>query len=257
MLENEELYKNIQDFINDNVPEFHTARAKALEKWTLSSLLLRKNPYLFRAKNILTSQEYVQKILDASLSSSEETIFGNFLEKLAIFTCKSSHSNSIKSAAEGLDLEFESDGIRYLVAIKSGPNWGNSSQLKKLSQIFLTAGKTLRTSSSNVNFKAVNGICYGRNAIIDKGNYYKYVGKSFWKLISGDENLYMKIIHPLGVNAKEHNDSFIVAYTNVTNKLTSEFSKQFCLPNGAIDWESLVVFNSGTEALRKSLSKKR
>lgn len=47
-------------------------------------LLKRKNPYLFRAKNIQTSGEFVKYALDAFLSSSEETMFGNFLERLAI-----------------------------------------------------------------------------------------------------------------------------------------------------------------------------
>lgn len=50
-------------------------------------LLKRKNPYLFRAKNIQTSGEFVKYALDAFLSSSEETMFGNFLEKLAIHIC--------------------------------------------------------------------------------------------------------------------------------------------------------------------------
>lgn len=38
----------------------------------------------------------------------------------------------MKSAAEGVDLEFNKDGKKYLVSIKSGPNWGNSSQIKKM-----------------------------------------------------------------------------------------------------------------------------
>ena len=44
-----------------------------------------------------------------------------------------------KSSAEGIDLEFERDTIYYLVSIKSGPNWGNSGQIKKMVQNFAKA----------------------------------------------------------------------------------------------------------------------
>jgi len=50
-----------------------------------------------------------------------------------------------KSAVQGIDLEFDNEGVRYIVAIKSGPNWGNSSQIAKMRSDFKTASKTLRT----------------------------------------------------------------------------------------------------------------
>lgn len=37
-----------------------------------------------------------------------------------------------KAGIDGIDLDFDKYGQRYLVAIKSGPNWGNDSQIKKL-----------------------------------------------------------------------------------------------------------------------------
>ena len=61
-----------------------------------------KNPYLFKAKDINTAQDFVTFILDAHLSSQEETIFGGFLEELAIFICSQVYSGQ-KSAAEGID----------------------------------------------------------------------------------------------------------------------------------------------------------
>ena len=97
-------------------------------------VIKRKNPYLFKAKNINTAQDFVKTILDAFLSSQEEGIFGGFLEELAIFICSEVYGGQ-KSSAEGIDLEFEKDSIRYIVSIKSGPNWENSSQMHEITGV--------------------------------------------------------------------------------------------------------------------------
>jgi len=52
------------------------------------------------------------------------------------------------------------------------------------------------------------------------------------------------IIKPIGYKAKQKNEDFISAYSQVINNLTFEFSKEFC-DNGIINWEKLVKFNSG------------
>ena len=126
--------KDIAPHIEKNIIFFHRRRLKSLEDLKLKTVLKRKNPYLFRAKNIVTASELVKGILDAHLSSQEETIFGDFLEDLAIFICGHVYHGR-KSAAEGIDLEFAKDGTLHIVAIKSGPNWGNSSQIKRMVDI--------------------------------------------------------------------------------------------------------------------------
>jgi hypothetical protein len=52
------------------------------------------------------------------------------MEKIAIFTCSQAFGGR-KSSAVGIDLEFETESTKYLISIKSGPNWGNSSQKRK------------------------------------------------------------------------------------------------------------------------------
>ena len=109
---------------------------------------------------------------------------------------------------------------------------------------FKTAKKTLRTSNSNLNIIAVNGCCYGIDDKPDKGEYFKYCGQRFWKFISGNDELFIEIIEPLGHKAKENNDEFIKSYSQMINKFTKEFANSFCNTNGEIDWEKLVRFNS-------------
>jgi hypothetical protein len=237
---------NLQDvsqYVEENIGTFHQKRIAGLDALKLERVLSKKNPYLFKAKYILTAQDIIKSLTDAFISSQEETIFGDWLEGLAIFINSKVYEGR-KSGIPGIDLEFDKDKIRYIVTIKSGPNWGNSSQIGKLLADFRTTKKTLRTSNSNLNIVAVNGCCYGRDNSPDKGEYFKYCGQHFWKFISADSELYTKIIEPLGHNAKERNDDFMVSYAQMINKFTKEFANVFCKNTGEIDWVKLVKFNS-------------
>lgn len=140
---------------------------------------------------------------------------------------------------------FDKNNIRYIVAIKSGPNWGNSSQIRKMISDFKSARKRIRTSNSGIVVYSVNGCCYGKNSNTDKGDYFKYCGQTFWKFISNNENLYTDIIEPLGYMAKERNADFQEKYAKMVNKFTRTFVNDFCYKSGAINWKKLVKFNSG------------
>jgi len=198
----------------------------------------------FRAKNQNAAHDLVKAVLDAHLSSQEEGIFGEFLEELAVFICGRVYGGK-KSSAEGIDLEFEKDGVSYLVSIKSGPNWGNSRQIARMKDDFKRAKKIRGTNTKGMRAVAVNGCCYGKDNKPDKGDYFKFCGQRFWEFISGDENLYTDIIEPLGHKAKEKNEQFQIEYAKVINKFTLEFSKDYCAPDGSILWSNLVRFNSG------------
>jgi hypothetical protein len=235
--------REVTKFIEAHIPEFHRKRLESLAVLKLQKVLRRKNPYLYKAKFVTSAPELVKAILDAHLSSQEEAIFGSFLEGLAIFICERVYSGK-KSSAEGIDLEFEHGGIRYIVSIKSGPNWGNSGQIKKMRQNFLQAKRVLGTNRSAKNIVAVNGCCYGQESIEDKGDYLKKCGQSFWEFVSGDDLFYTTIIEPLGHKAKERNEAFQIEYGKVINCFTAEFIKVFCQPDGTILWNKLVEFNS-------------
>jgi hypothetical protein len=155
-----------------------------------------------------------------------------------------------KSSAEGIDLEFERDCIRYIVSIKSGPNWGNSGQVREMVENFKKAKRILGTNISQTNIVAVNGCCYGRDNKPDKGDYLKYCGQRFWEFISGNSDLYVQLIEPLGHKAKEKNEKFLEAYPKLINTFTFEFGKNFCT-DGKINWEALVKFNSSTNSGEK------
>lgn len=247
---------NVTQYVENNIGEFHQRRLDVVNKIKLKEVIKSKNPYLFRAKNVSSANEIVEGILNAYLSSSEEGVFGNWLERLAIFINDSVYQGR-KALVDGIDLDFDKDGLRYLVSIKSGPHWGNDSQIKKMCDQFDTARKRLATSGGKGSIICVNGCCYGKSReqseYKSKGNYYKICGKRFWELISGEPDLYIKIIEPLGHEAAVKNEEFRISYGNLINRLTKEFLTDFCNENGSIDWEKLLIFNSSFENQVKSV----
>jgi len=189
-------------YVEQNIGIFHQKRIQSLDGLKLSQVLKRKNPYLFKAKYVLTSEQIIKSLVDAHISSNEETVFGDWLEGLAVFI-NNKVFDGRKLGITGIDLEFDNDGTRNIVTIKSGPNWGNSSQIAKMVVDFRTAKKTLRTSNSQLHIVAVNGCCYGRDSKPDKGDYFKYCGQRFWEFISGNSELFIEIIEPIGYEARK------------------------------------------------------
>lgn len=241
-------------YVNVNIQNFHNRRLDRLAQLTLRHLI-QKNPYLFRAKNVTKASDLIDQTMNAFLSSSEEKIFGDFLEGLALFIAQKTTVDAHKSTTSGLDIEFTMNGIYYVVSVKSGPNWGNSSQHRKLKDDFMSAQIRLRQSQIRINVVPILGICYGKaKSVWTDSGYLKLVGQNFWTLISGDRDFYTRIIEPVGYRAKEHNDQYILEKDRIANKLTKSFIDRFCLENGEIDWGKLVIANSGNYDLDRILA---
>ena len=233
----------VREYVNENIVDFHQRKIKSLEELRLEKLLT-KNPYLFKAKNISTASELITDLLEAFLSSSEEKLFGDFLEGLAVFVAQKTCGGH-KSTAPGVDLEFFNKNVHYVVSVKSGTNWGNSSQQNKLEQDLKNAVVRVKQLKRGTNVQPVLGICYGRTKTSYVRGYLKVVGQNFWYLISENKALYTDIIEPIGHRAKEHNENFMRGRSRVINLFTKQFVDRFCDATGAIDWINLVEFNSG------------
>lgn len=236
----------VRSYIEQQVPEFHRKRLESLEQLKLDRILLRKNPYLFKTKNVNTAPDLVRNILDAYLSSQEETIFGALLENVAIYACGLARKG-FKSGIEGIDLEFMLDGLRYIVSVKSGPNWGNSSQVKKMKDNFRNAIRVLRQNGTIKHIQAINGCCYGRDNKPEKGDYQKLCGEAFWTLITGDAKFFVDLIEPLGFEAKLRNETFQDEYGKAFTRFTLQFIERYCQADGAIDWDKIIRLNSAIQ----------
>lgn len=245
-------YQHYYDYLAEHViTPFYNVRLEGLRKLKLKDVLKRKNPYLFKAKNIELAGDFVKGIVDAHLVSQEETIFGNYLEGFAIYVSHFLHGG-FKSTLKSLDLEFERDGIYYIVGIKSGTNWGNADQINKMRDNFKFARQTLRERGVAGEIVAVNGCIYGKDRSPLKINtdpdktYYKYAGQEFWTFVSSDENLYREIIVPIDEEARQKSEVFKEAYADKINEMTAEFVIGF-MTDHKIDWVKLIDFVSKKE----------
>lgn len=241
--------------INPNYNEEHllTAIAAALDNFyislvakidslTIKSVMRKKNPYLFRAKDMQSASQIVDGILSAYVSSSEETIFGNlFFEPIATAAVQGQ-----KALAQGIDIMVELDDVIYAIAVKSGPNVFNSSSKKKQEQDFSAAGKLAQQAKKR--YVPIIGYSYGKKksgkTTVPK-LYTELAGQDFWEELTGDPEFYLKLIHFIDRLPKTHIDAFSAAYQKAENRLIKEFTHLFCRDDGSIDWDALVRFNSG------------
>lgn len=240
----EETLPLIMRYTRDYIDRFDSARLGELATLTLADLLERADPFLMRAANRGMAHDVIASLLDAHFAFAREELFGQFLEGLAIYVAEIT-SGGHKSSTEGLDLELTREGTRYLVAIKSEPNWGNRSQYNDLRLRFRAAVRVLKQSSQTTNVQPVLGICYGKFETINNGEYLKLGGQSFWHFVSGFPNLYIDMIEPIGYEAQKHDARYLLEKSSAYNRFTRDLIAEFCNPQGQIDWAKLVRFNSG------------
>lgn len=242
----DDLLKKINKYVSEHIPEFHKNRISKLATLKLDTLIKKKNPYLYRAKDLNTPESIVRSLASAFMSSAEETMFGDWLEGLAIFVAHESYGG-YKSNAEGIDMEMDKNGIHYIISVKSGPNWSNSSSMAKLKQNFQKAQRIYRTGGNKTPCEAIEGCCYGNKESGPNATHTVLCGQRFWEFISGSSSLYIDIIEPLAAEAHEHNRQYQLEYDKMITKFTTEFGLKYCDKDGTIRWSDIIKFNSGTK----------
>ena len=212
----------------------------------IKKIMKRKNPYLYRAKAMQNASDIVSSVLDAFVTSSEETIFGNcFFEPLALAA-----SGGSKALAEGVDIMIEKkeENTIYAVAVKSGTSVFNADSKKRQEQNFAAAAKLAKQAKAR--YEAIIGYGYGKKKITGKGvpkMYQELAGQEFWAELTGEEDFYLKIIQFMGELPEQYVDDYQRSYNNAMNRLLKQFTTEFCKDTGEIDWDKLVQFNSGSK----------
>jgi len=234
----------LRDLIAKSLGEFYSRRMQRLGTLKLRQVLLRKNPYLYKALGTQSATEIVEEILKAYLSASDEGLFGdNFFEPIA-----KAVSGGVVSPSEGVDIAVETNNRYKAISVKSGPNPFNSSQVRRQSDEFETLRR--RLSKLRKQFDPILGHCYGRKQTPStKAKVYRDVsGQKFWEELTGDENFYRKLITMMEEGViRTHRQEYQVAYQKAVNVYVREFTSDFCEDDGTIDWEKLLRFNSGAD----------
>lgn len=228
--------------ISKSLEDFYTYLISGIDSLNIAKVFSRKNPYLYRAKAMQSASEIVESVLNAYVSSSEETIFGNcFFEPLAIAV-----SGGGKALAEGIDIMVQNGDTIHAIAVKSGTSVFNADSKKRQEQNFNSAFKLAQ--QAKMRYDPIIGYGYGKKAKTSRGKpkiYRELAGKYFWAELTGDEDFYLKIITYMGTLPEQYLHSYQESYNRALNRLVRDFSNLFCDETGSIDWEKLVRFNSG------------
>jgi hypothetical protein len=241
---------DLQSKVSELLEGIYAKRIENLAKLDLMKVLRAKNPYLFRAMGSDDVSVIVQNILNAVISSSDETIFGNdFFEPLALWvaqqaTADDPTTSAQVSSAAGADFEIHTDHVISLYSVKSGTSVFNGSSKKKQLEEFRQAQS--RLAKMRKQFDPVIAYCYGRKASKAVG-YREVADQVFWAEISGEDRFYMRIIEAFVSGQKEREFHFNAEYARVVDKFGNQILNQFADNTGAIDWPALVAFNSSKE----------
>lgn len=236
--------QEIERVIARALEEFYNSLLAKIDTVNITSIIKRKNPYLYRAKAMQSASEIVESVLSAAVSSSEETIFGNcFFEPIAIVA-----SGGSKALAEGVDVMVDDreNNIIHAIAVKSGTSVFNADSKKRQEQNFNAAYKLAQQAKAM--YDPIIGYSYGKKRPTGKGKptiYRELAGQDFWAELTGDSDFYIKIIEYMGDKPEQYLEKYRESYTKASNRLVKQFTEQFCDDDGSINWDRLVRFNSG------------
>ena len=71
--------KDVCQYVEEHIGVFHQKRIQSIDKLKLSKILKRKNPYLFKAKYVLTAEQIIKGIVDGCQQSDCALLGGEVL----------------------------------------------------------------------------------------------------------------------------------------------------------------------------------
>lgn len=244
--------KDLQLEIERILKLIHEKRVSQLRRLSLTTLL-NKNPYLYRAIGVQSPEKLIQNLLEARISSSDETIFGNeFFEPLALWAAREANEHGSESRtakfseAAGVDISIETEKSLYAISVKSGKNIFNSQSTKGQSSEIEQL--RARIKKNGKQFLPYIGYGYGRKSKAKKEvDTEKVAGQKFWALLTGEEEFYKKICSSMGQFPNSLAEVFASEFESKKTSLLEQFNLNFPSGDGNIPWDSLVAFNSSTE----------
>ena len=234
--------KIIEQYVAECLDAFYARRIAKLSTLKLKDTLKKKNPYLFRAIGTESAVEFITQLLTAYMSSSDEGIFGDaFFEPLARLV-----SGAEVAGGEGADIAYESDTVYTAIAVKSGPSVFNAQSRRRQNQEFTSLRS--RMLKLQKHFDAIVGYCYGQKQSPRKNTnviFRELAGQSFWENLTGEADFYLKIIAAMKNKPAEHKLAFHCEWDKAINRFVRDFTVNYCSSDGGIDWDKLLLFNSG------------
>ena len=234
----------LTSIVSGAVGEFYKSRLDKVKNIKLNKILGRKNPYLYQTYGINKPSEFIKKILLDFITSSDETVFGDqVFEKIA-----KEVSGGVVSPNEGVDIAVETADTYTAYAVKSGPNPFNSSAKKRQNDEF----NSLRARVQKIKKRFDPVLAYSYGQISEKRKkptknkvYREVAGKEFWEELTNDSDFYLKLVKAINSISMDKMSEFDEEFNKTISRLTKEFSNNFSIDDGSINWEKLTKFVSG------------
>jgi len=247
------LQERLDEKVGELLGNLYAKRFAALQGLQLADLL-KKNPYLYRALGLSRPDDFVEQLLLARISSSDETIFGNdFFEPLAVFAAQQAQPTAkvTVGAGAGQDIAIETAREYLAISVKSGTNIFNSQSEKGQSVEFSQLQARLKKLGKM--FRPIIGYGYGRKSSPKKVSpVERLAGQQFWMLLTGESDFYLRISRAMEPYANDHMALYAQAFGSKRNAMLREFMIDFVEPTGQIRWDAVVAFSSSTVVPKRS-----
>ena len=228
-----------QEIINHIVLEsLNDLRSIKRQEISFPKLLSKSNPFEL-VVNCKTANDLVLFILEAHKRISSQTIWGNYLESIAV-KISNITLNGYKSKEECSDLEWVKDNKKHYRGWKSSPNWCNSDQKKAVN----TKMRSLIMNDDFGSFKVLTS--YGKTTKkVSKVGFVQLSGQDAWEEISSDSDLYNKLMNAIHINNEIIGQFLENIYISDMSKSVSWFTENFTNEDTTINFNKINNYVSG------------
>lgn len=229
----EKILEGTKRWFRDVVAPNHVKNTKKLanpQEFDINPFLVK---YLARFLTGNSSAESIAKALiyPRVLGTSINTSFGQNAQKFV-----SDVLGSFGSAIPGIDIEFfdQIDGRKKYCQAKLGPNTINKDDVETIERHFSSVKNIARTNNLKLEFDdLVVGVLYGEDSqlsthyknIRDKFHHPVFIGKEFWKRLTGAEHFYYDLCTAISEVAIEYDGSHLLQQT-IANLSSSDVIKE-------------------------------
>jgi hypothetical protein len=159
-----------------------------------------------------------------------------------------------KASAQGMDIDVERGGYRYMIQFKSGGHSDNSRSGETQDKCFQAAlnrtGRGEREDKAierqpdrcELPTKTLTVIAYGTAGCVrrDKGPMMRLAGQTAWWFLTGDPEFYLKLVRIFNEDADKFEAELVQAKKSELQRLLGLLREMFVDSNGKMNWEKLT-----------------
>jgi hypothetical protein len=231
----------VEKFIRKEITKFHNKKIKKIRNLSTRELI-NGDPFLVAMNNVNTGLCWIRQCVDRIVFASEETLRGHVYENIAKFILKLRFKEITLDSP--VDIVLEGKHNIFLIEIKSGSSWGNSSQWFALRKHFEAAEKQINLMKINKSVIKLLGICYGNSRHIERDDgIIELRGPAFWTFVSGSTNFYFTLGKLCNSNSKLYAKKVELEKHKTILRLMEQFKGNVCYNNGEINKKKLLELN--------------